>query len=33
MSLEMMTRGLRVALEAALANDVDLADSESGTTC
>ena len=33
MSLEMMTRGLRVALEAALANDVDLADSEGGTTC
>ena len=33
MSLEMMTRGLQVALEAALANDVDLADSESGTTC
>ena len=33
MSLEMMTRGLRVALESALANDVDLADSESGTTC
>ena len=33
MSLEMMTRGLQVALEAALANDVDLTDSESGTTC
>lgn len=33
MSLEMMTRGLQVALEAALANDVDLADYESGTTC
>lgn len=33
MSLEMMTCGLKVALEAALANDVDLADSESGTTC
>lgn len=33
MSLEMMTRGLKVALEAALANDVDLADSKSGTTC
>ena len=33
MPLEMMTRGLQVALEAALANDVDLADSESGTTC
>lgn len=33
MSLEMMTRGLEVALEAALANDVDLVDSESGTTC
>ena len=33
MSLEMMTRGLQVALEAALANDVDFADSESGTTC
>ena len=33
MSLEMMTRGLQVALEAALSNDVDLADSESGTTC
>lgn len=33
MPLEMMTRGLEVALEAALANDVDLADSESGTTC
>lgn len=33
MSLEMMTCGLQVALEAALANDVDLADSESGTTC
>ena len=33
MSLEMMTRGLQVALEAALANDVDFTDSESGTTC
>ena len=33
MPLEMMTLGLEVALEAALANDVDLADSESGTTC
>ena len=33
MPLEMMTRGLQVALEAALATDVDLADSESGTTC
>lgn len=33
MSLEMMTRGLQVAVEVALANDVDLADSESGTTC
>lgn len=33
MSLEMMTRGLQVALEAALANDVDLAGFESGTTC
>lgn len=33
MPLDMMTRGLEVALEAALANDVDLADSESGTTC
>ncbi|MBF0920162.1 MAG: pyroglutamyl-peptidase I [Atopobium sp.] len=33
MPLEMMTRGLQVALETALANDVDLADSESGTTC
>lgn len=33
MPLEMITRGLEVALEAALANDVDLADSESGTTC
>lgn len=33
MPLEMMTRGLKVALEAALANDVDLANSESGTTC
>lgn len=29
----MMTHGLQVALEAALANDVDLADSESGTIC
>ena len=29
----MMTGGLRVALEVALANDVDLADSEGGTTC
>ena len=33
MSLEMMTRGLQVALEAALVNDVDFTDSESGTTC
>lgn len=33
MPLEMMTCGLQVALEAALTNDVDLADSESGTTC
>ena len=33
MSLEMMTYGLKVALEAALANNVDLVDSESGTTC
>ena len=33
MPLEMMTRGLQVALEAALATDVDLANSESGTTC
>lgn len=33
MSLEMMTRGLQVALEAVLANDVDFTDSESGTTC
>ena len=29
----MMTRGLQVALEAALVNDVDFTDSESGTTC